>query len=243
MVVSKDFSPDSNWLLSALNPDDFSRLKTQAREVPLEVGTVLYEARRPIPYVYFLTSGLVSVVTSMEDGTTIEVMIVGREGIVGLSALHSSKVTVSTRAFMQISGVGFKVEADFMRKEFQQNARLRELLFGYFQFAFAQVSQCAACNRLHSLEERLARWLLMVQDREVSDQFKLTHEFLGQMLGTRRPSVSLAAAALQRQGLIRYHRGQIDILDRKRLEKVSCECYPLIKESWDVLSELAIGRS
>jgi CRP-like cAMP-binding protein len=243
MVVSKDFSPDSNWLLSALSRDDFSRLTAQAREVPLEVGSVLYEARQPIQYVYFLISGLVSVVTSMEDGTTIEVMIVGREGIIGLPALYSSKMTVSTRAFMQIAGVGLRIEADFMRKEFQQNSRLRDLLFGYFQFAFAQVSQCAACNRLHSLEERLARWMLMVQDRVISDQFKLTHEFLGQMLGTRRPSVSLAAAALQRAGLIRYHRGQIDVLDRKGLEKVSCECYPLIKESWDVLSGLASGRS
>jgi CRP-like cAMP-binding protein len=225
-----------------LSRDDFSRLKAQAREVPLELGSVLYEARQPIQYVYFLTSGLVSVVTSMEDGTTIEVMIVGREGIVGLAALDSSRRTVSTRAFMQISGVGLKVEADFMRKEFQQNARWRELLFGYFQFAFAQVSQCAACNRLHSLEERLARWLLMVQDREVSNKFKLTHEFLGQMLGTRRPSVSLAAAALQRAGLIRYHRGQIDVLDRKGLENVSCECYPLIRESWDVLCDLTSER-
>jgi CRP-like cAMP-binding protein len=221
-----------NRILSALDPEEYSRLMAGASEVPLEVGHVLYEANQPVSTIHFIESGIGSVVTTMADGTTIEVMVVGYEGIVGLAGLENESKP-ATRAFMQVAGHGIKVSSAVVRQEFSRAGKLQSLLLRYLQFTIAQISHTAACNRLHDLEERLARWLLMVHDRVRVDEFVLTHDFLSQMLGTRRSSVTLAAGTLQRAGLINYHRGRIQISNREGLESVACECYPNIKTSLD----------
>lgn len=225
--------PTSNRILSDLSDEDYHRLALNAQEVSLKVADSLYEPNEPISSVYFMNTGICSVVTTMAEGTSIEVMIVGHEGMVGLPALESDIATTSTRAFMQISGDAVKVNAAVVRQEFSRPGRLQSLLLRQLQFTVAQISQTAACNRLHELEERLSRWLLMVHDRVKTERFFLTHDFLAQMLGTRRSSVSLAAGALHRAGLIEYHRGQMHILDREGLEAAACECYPIVKASFD----------
>ena len=195
------------------------------------------EPKQPIQNVYFMLDGMASVVQTMTDGDSIEVLIIGREGMVGLPALESAVRTVPTLAFMQIAGEGIKVPSSVVRDEFKRGGSLQQQLLRYFQFGFVLISQNAACNRLHGLEERMARWLLMVQDRLNANSFQITHEFLAQMLGTRRSSVTLAAGVLQRAGLIRYHRGEMQILDRDELQNATCECYGNITESWDLFME------
>jgi CRP-like cAMP-binding protein len=225
----------SNRILSALPPEDYRRLTSEARRVTLQGGDSLYEADQPIHNVHFVLDGIGSVVTTMEEGTSVEVMIVGWEGMVGLHALEEPNATVPTAAFMQVPGSALEISAVAVRNEFHRGGKLQSLLLPYLQFALVQISQCAACNRLHDLEERLSRWLLMVNDRLRLNEFELTHEFLAQMLGTRRSSVTLAAGVLQRAGLLRYHRGRVQILNRKGLEDVACQCYPPLKRSWDYL--------
>lgn len=169
----------------------------------------------------------------MADGTSIEVMLVGREGMVGLPVLQGEDTTVNTRAFIQLEGNATKVKASVVREEFKRAGKFHSLLLRQMHFAITQTAQTAACNRMHDLEESLSRWLLMVHDRIQEDRFILTHEFLAQMLGTRRSSVTLAAGIFQRAGLIEYKRGHLHIQDRKGLEDVACECYPVIKTSFD----------
>jgi CRP-like cAMP-binding protein len=231
MAVPSDPRSVSNRILSALPTEEYRRLTERAEAIPLKVRHIFYEAGQLIPFVYFLNDGLGSVVTTMAEGTSIEVMVVGREGMVGLPALESGSATVSTDAFMQVAGDGIKISSAAVREEFSRGGHLQRLLLGYIQFSLVQISQSAACNRLHDLEERLARWLLMVSDRLQSNEFILTHEFLSQMLGTRRASVTLAAGTLQRAGLLDYRRGNIKLLDREGMENVTCECYPIVKEA------------
>jgi CRP-like cAMP-binding protein len=223
----------SNRILSALSDVDYRRITAKAEAVSLQVGVHLYEPDTPIPSMYFMNSGICSIVTNMDDGGSVEVMIVGREGIVGLPALESDSATTTTQAFMQIDGDGMKIDAAVIRQEFSFPGTLQFLLLRLMQFQMTQLSQTAACNRLHDLEERLSRWLLMVHDRVLADTFYLTHEFLAQMLGTRRSSVTLAAGVLQRAGLIDYKHGQIHISNRAALEGVACQCYPIVKTSFD----------
>jgi CRP-like cAMP-binding protein len=223
----------SNRILSALSDEDYLRITAEAQQVSLMLTAPLYEPHEPIPSIYFLNAGICSVITTMADGTSIEVMIVGREGIIGLPALESESATTSTRAFMQVAGSALKINAAVIRQEFSRPGKLQSLLLRQMQFTVAQISQTAACNRLHNLEERLSRWLLMVQDSLQADTFLLTHEFIAQMLGTRRSSVTLAAGMLQRAGLIEYRRGEIHIANRKGLESAACECYPIVKTSFD----------
>jgi CRP-like cAMP-binding protein len=225
----------SNRILSALPVEDYRRLTSEARHITLPGGGRLYEADQPIHNVHFILDGIGSVVTTMDEGTSIEIMIVGWEGMVGLHALQEPTATVPTSAFIQIPGSALEVSAVTVRNEFHRGGEFHSLLLPYMQFALVQISQCAACNRLHDLEERLSRWLLMVNDRLRVNEFELTHEFLAQMLGTRRSSVTLAAGVLQRAGLLTYHRGRVQIIDRKGLEDVACECYPTLKHSWDHL--------
>jgi len=223
----------SNRILSALPDKDYRRLTVRAQSVSLKVGDRLYEPDLPIPSIYFINSGICSIVTNMDDGGSIEVLIVGREGISGLPALESADATTVTQAFMQIAGDAIKIPATVIREEFSRPGTLQTLLLRQMQFTMAQISQTAACNRLHNLEERLSRWLLMVHDRVKINTFPLTHEFLAQMLGTRRSSVTLAAGVLQRAGLIEYKRGQIHIANRAELENATCQCYPVVKASFD----------
>jgi CRP-like cAMP-binding protein len=183
---------------------------------------------------------VVSLVTPLEDGAIVEVATVGNEGIVGVPLVLGGSLAV--RAISQVAGWVVRMDAATFLKEVERDGPLREIVNDYLQALFGQISQAAACNRLHSNEERLSRWLLMSHDRVGVDEFGITHEFLGQMLGSRRATVTLSAGILQAAGLIRYHRGQITIIDRPGLESVSCECYGVIKMELDSVVEKAHER-
>jgi CRP-like cAMP-binding protein len=224
-----------NGLLSALPPEDYRRLIAHGEEMSFDRDYVFYEADTPIRHVYFPLEGLVSIVTPLQEGETVEVLVVGREGMVGLGSLDSPDYTVPTRAVGQIAGRALKFNANVIREEFDRAGGLHNNLFHYIQFVMVQTGQNVACNRMHELEARLAKWLLMVRDRQNSNTFTLTHDFLAQMLGAQRASVTLAAGVLQRAGFINYYRGKIEIVAHEELEQVSCECYPAIRKSWDRL--------
>ena len=224
-----------NHLISALPPDEYRRLIHHAQEISFDRDYVFYEADQPIRHAYFPVEGLVSIVTPLQEGETVEVLVVGREGMIGLGSLDSPDYTVPTRAVGQIAGRALKFNADIIREEFDRTAELHKNLLHYIQYVMVQTGQNAACNRMHELEARLAKWLLLVRDRQNSNSFTLTHDFLAQMLGARRSSVTLAAGALQRANLINYHRGKIEILALEELQQVCCECYPAIRKSWDRL--------
>jgi CRP-like cAMP-binding protein len=212
-----------NALLASLSPDDFAQLCMELEHVRLQVHDVLYEPSEEIKYVYFPTSGCVSMVQVMQTGT-VEVGTVGFEGMVGMPLLlHGS--AAPTRALVQVEGDGYRIAAAaFLRIIALSDSTYRTLLRFALAF-FNQVAQSVACNRLHSLEERCARWLLITHDRVEGDEFRLTQEFLSFMLGVHRPAVTLAAGVLQKAGYIHYSRGRILITDRAGLESAACDCY------------------
>ncbi|HZS15518.1 MAG TPA: Crp/Fnr family transcriptional regulator [Candidatus Dormibacteraeota bacterium] len=199
--------------------------------VELAIKTVLFEPGQRIDAVHFPVDGVVSLVTALEDGAIVEVATVGNEGIVGVPLLPGGSLAV--RAISQVAGRALRMDAAAFLAELGRSGPLTELVRRYVQALFGQISQAAACNRLHSNEERLSRWLLMSHDRVGVDEFAITHEFLGQMLGSRRATVTLSAGILQAAGLIRYHRGLVTVVDRSGLEAVSCECYGVIKDELD----------
>jgi CRP-like cAMP-binding protein len=217
-----------NRTLDALPPEERSRIVGQMTRVPLPIKRVLFEPGAAVNHVHFPVRGVVSLVTPLEDGNIVEVATVGNEGIVGVP-LHDGG-SFSVRAISLVAGLSLRMEARAFLAEMARTPLFRQLVQSYVQALFGQIAQAAACNRLHSNEERLSRWLLMSHDRVGSDVFDITHEFLGQMLGCRRATVSLSAGVLQAAGLIRYHRGRVTILDRSRLEQLSCECYRVIHE-------------
>jgi CRP-like cAMP-binding protein len=217
-----------NHVLDALPGATRERIVAQLTPMALEIKHVLFEPGEVITDAYFPLGGVISLVTPLEDGNIVEVATVGNEGIVGVPLRAGGSLAV--RAISQVAGTVLRMDtADFL-VEVASNELLRELVQNYTQALFGQISQAAACNRLHSNEERLGRWLLMSHDRVGVDEFLITHEFLGQMLGSRRATVTLSAGVLQAAGLIRYHRGRVAILDRAGLEEVSCECYGVIRE-------------
>jgi CRP-like cAMP-binding protein len=224
-----------NRLLGALPKGAYERLLPDLRTVSLGLKEVLYEPDEPITYVYFPNNGVISLVTVMEDGATVEVGTVGNEGMAGLPVFLGADSSPG-KAFSQIPGESARMRADALRRHVERGGPLVSLLHRYTQALMAEMAQSIACNRLHSLEERCARWLLMTQDRVGSDRFALTQQFLAQMLGARRPSVTVAAGMLQRAELIGYSRGKIAVLDRKGLEAVSCECYRVVRREFDRLA-------
>jgi CRP-like cAMP-binding protein len=228
------FPSPQNQLLSALPQEEFERLWPNLECVSLAFQQVLYEANQAIEYVYFPNNGIVSLVTITEDGGTVEAATVGNEGMVGISILLGvDKIPV--QAISQMAGDALRMRTEVFKREITPTSSLYGLLLRYTQALISQLSQTVACNRLHSVEERCCRWLLLCQDRVRSDQFALTQETLAQMLGVRRASVSVVAAILQKAGLIRYSRGKITILDRNGLEAASCECYRVVKAEFDRL--------
>lgn len=230
-----------NQLLSALPREEYERLQPHLEFVSLEFKQVLYEPHQPIDYVYFPNNGIISLVTITEDGGTVEAATVGNEGMVGIAALLGAEHT-STQSICQVAGNALRLRTDIFQREVTPNTQLYTLLLRYTQALISQLSQTVACNRLHSVEERCCRWLLLCQDRVQSNQVALTQELLAQMLGVRRASVSVVAAILQKAGLIRYSRGKITILDREGLEAASCECYRAVKAEFDrLLGHLEIG--
>jgi len=229
-----------NRILDALPEGERDRLIDCMDLIRLPIKTVLFEPGAPIDAVYFPVSGVISLVTALEDGSIVEVATVGNEGIVGVP--HVARGSLAVRAISQVAGSSLRMDASTFLAEWERPGPLRDLVQNYLQALFGQVSQAAACNRLHSNEERLSRWLLMSHDRVGVDEFLITHEFLGQMLGSRRATVTLSAGLLQAAGLIKYHRGNVTIIDREGLESVSCECYQVIKHELDQVVDRARAR-
>jgi CRP-like cAMP-binding protein len=226
-----------NRILTALPPSDRNDLFNVVRSVSLPVKTVLFEPGTPIEALYFPVGGVISLVTPLHDGAIVEVATIGNEGIVGVPLVPLSGLAV--RAISQVAGHSLRMEATAFVSMVERSGAFQSLVDKYTQALFGQISQAAACNRLHSSEERLSRWLLMSHDRVGSDQFMITQEVLGQMLGARRSTVSVSAGILQRAGLIRYVRGHVTIVDRAGLEAVSCECYSVIRSELERVVEPA----
>lgn len=223
--------PRSNRILEALPAEDRDRLIRGMVLVALPIKTVLFEPGEPIRAVHFPIDGVISLVTPLDDGAIVEVATVGNEGIVGVPLFSGGSLAV--RAISQVSGSSLRMDAAAFLAEVDRPGAFSDLVHQYLSALFGQISQAAACNRLHTNEERLSRWLLMSHDRVGVDDFAITHEFLGQMLSSRRATVTLSAGILQAAGLIRYRRGHVSILDREGLESVACECYGSIKRELD----------
>src|SRR2546421_3604266 len=231
MLQMKTETPDplANRILASLSQTDFSRVSSLLKNVSYEQGFVLQEPGDEVEHIYFPYVGMISLLAVLKDGNAIETATVGREGVVGAMAglgLH----TALARAVVQVPMAGAQIAAPMFRKAAQQSSELRNLIVKYNQVLLAQVQTTAACNALHHVEARLSRWILQTRDRTDTDRIPLTQEFLSEMLGVRRTSVSEVAHKLQAAGLIRYSRGVIEIVDRPALEQRACECYAGIRE-------------
>jgi CRP-like cAMP-binding protein len=222
--------PTLNRIIAALPRGELERVMAELEPFALPVNTVLYEAGETIEYVYFPTSGCVSMVNVMEEGA-VEVGTIGFEGFTGLPLLLDDD-QMPSRAFVQLAGQSHRMDAATFRKSVENNPMLARLLARNSLALFNQVAQSVACNRLHTLESRCARWLLMTHDRMLQQPFLLTQEFLSYMLGVHRPAVTIAAGVLQRAGLIHYTRGMITVVDRAGLEGVACECYAITQSNY-----------
>ncbi len=223
-----------NRLISSLPSDVQDRLRPELLPVSFQLGEVIYEPGGRPEYVYFPAGAVVSLLYTMANGVTAEVGLTGNDGIVGI-ALFLGGDTTPNRAIVQIAGDAFKMRAKVLQDEFARGGPVQQLLLRYTQALITQISQTAVCNRLHPVEKRLCRWLLLSHDLVQSDQLAMTQEFISNMLGGRRESVTVAAARLQDAGLIRYSRGNITILDRKGLEAAVCECYRIVRNEFDRL--------
>jgi CRP-like cAMP-binding protein len=233
-VLSANGSPTANQILNQLTPEEYERLSPHLEPVTLSLGDVLHYPQDPVSHVYFPNSGTVSVIVTFANGGGIEVGLVGNEGVFGINVVLGS-VTTPHEAIVQLSGDGVRVSSDTLQREFKRGGQLQDLLLRYTQAFIVQIAQTAACNKVHPLDGRLTRWLLMTCDRATGRELELTHEFIAVMLGTRRAGVSEAAGRLQDAGLIRYRRGRVTILDRRGLEAATCECYPMVKQEFDRL--------
>ena len=232
MALADD--PRQNSLLAALPDAEWARWQTQLEPVDLPLGKVLYESGSKLTHVYFPTTAIVSLLYVMEDGASAEIAVVGHEGIVGISLFMGGETTPS-RALVQSAGKGFRLKAKLMLQEFNRAGPALHLLLRYTQALITQMAQTAVCNRHHSLDQQLCRWLLLSLDRLHSSELVMTQELIANMLGVRREGVTEAAGHLQRAGLIRYQRGRISVLDRDGLERRSCECYGVVKREYDRL--------
>jgi CRP-like cAMP-binding protein len=223
-----------NRLLNLLPSSEYDRLKAHLQKVELKQAQVLYEARSTIEQVFFPLNSVLSAVAVMRSGDAIEVATVGNEGVSGLPAL-SVVATSPNRVFTQIAGDALQADAAIFNRESKQLPKLAETMTSYQQAFLFQVSQSVACNGLHAISPRCCRWLLMTHDRVEGDDLTLTHEFLSYMLGCRRSGVTEVLQSLQEQGLIRYGKGNITVVDRERLEKSTCECYQDIRDEYNRL--------
>ena len=220
-----------NYVLNSLPDEDYKRLHPHLEQCELERGHSVYQPNRPIKYVYFPDGAMISVVTNTSDGQSIEAGVIGWEGMAGVEVLLGVDATTN-ESMVQIADGALRIKTEEIRKEFAKGGALNRVSLRYVHALMLQISQTALCNRLHSLEQRLSRWLLMCRDRTETDEIRLTQEFLAIMLGVNRPSVTIAATTLQSAGYIEYSRGRITILDGKKLEKFTCECYQAVKKIW-----------
>jgi CRP-like cAMP-binding protein len=230
--------PTKNLLLAALPAIDYERLGPHLESVALPLGWSLYESGDRQAHVFFPTEGIVSLLYVMENGASAEIAVTGNEGLIGISLFMGGGSTPS-RAIVQSAGHAYRLGAHILRREFARGGHLQHLLLRYTQALITQMTQTAVCNRHHTLEQQLCRWLLLSLDRLSSNEILMTQELIANMLGVRREGVTEAAGRLQAAGLIRYHRGQITVLDRPRLEQRVCECYAVVKQECDRL--LAYG--
>ncbi|HEV8438766.1 MAG TPA: Crp/Fnr family transcriptional regulator [Methylomirabilota bacterium] len=222
----------SNRILAGLSRKEYARIALDLKLTTLKPGEVLYEPGGTMNWAYFLETAIVSILSEAEDGSTIEVSLVGREGIIGTPIFLRSHL-LPYRIVVQRPGTAWKMKADALRKEFDLCGPLHKLLLYYLHTLNVQLSQSSACNRFHTTRQRLCRWLLTSQDLAGSNELRSTQEFLSQMLGVNRGSANQAASSLQRTGLIQYRRGRISILNRSGLETAACECYRIIRSEFD----------
>jgi len=226
--------PKQNYLLAALPEADYERLLPDLELVPLPLGWAVYEAGGPQGYVYFPTTSIVSLLYVMEDGASAEIAVTGNDGLIGIALFMGGESTPS-RAVVQSAGYGYRLKAAVLKKEFKEGGQLQYLALRYTQALITQMAQTAVCNRHHSVEQQLCRWLLLSLDRLSSNELTMTQELIANMLGVRREGVTEAAGHLQAAGLINYSRGHITVLDRPKLEKRVCECYAVGKKEMDRL--------
>lgn len=225
----------ANRLLAALPREEHARLVPRLQRVRLHKGQVICEAGDRLRFVYFVNSGVLSLLSTTRNGETIEVAMVGSEGVTGIPVILGIN-RMPYGVMVRVQGDAMRMRAEVFRDEFARGGRFQRLLLGYTHTLFIQVAQSTVCNRFHPFEQRLARWLLLTRDEVKSNTFKLTQEFISQMLGTQRTLVTMAASALQDAGLIRYHYGQIKILDSPGLEAAACECYGIVKQEIEQIS-------
>ncbi len=226
--------PTSNLLLAALPAADYQRLLPHLEPVPLPLGWAVYESGDRLAHVYFPTEGIVSLLYVMESGASAEIAVTGNEGLIGISLFMGGESTPS-HAIVQSAGQAYRLEAEILMREFERGGDLQHLLLRYTQVLITQMAQTAVCNRHHTVEQQLCRWLLLSLDRLPSNALRMTQELIANMLGVRREGVTEAARRLQDEGLIRYRRGQITVLDRPMLEQRVCECYAVVKRETDRL--------
>jgi CRP-like cAMP-binding protein len=226
--------PVENRLLALLPADEYERLRPNLRQVSFSLGEVVYEFGAQLDYVFFPTTSIVSLLYTMENGASAEMGLTGNDGVVGI-ALFMGGGTMPNRAVVQSAGGALKMKAKVMQDEFARGGRFQQLLLRYTQALITQISQTAVCNRLHSVEQQLCRWLLLSHDRLKTNELVMTQELIADMLGVRREGVTVAAGRLQDAGAISYVRGRIQILDRQELEATACECYRVVKDEFDRL--------
>jgi CRP-like cAMP-binding protein len=232
--LASPHSPTQNYLLAALPPEEFARIASRLELVEMPLGQVLYESGGRLQHVYFPTTSIVSLLYVMENGSSAEIAVVGNEGILGISLFMGGETTPS-RAMVQSAGQGYRLKSQLLKQEFGRGGAVMQLLLRYTQALITQMAQTAVCNRHHSVEQQLCRWLLFRLDRLSTFELTITQELIANMLGVRREGVTEAAGKLQRDGLIRYSRGRITVLDRDRLEREVCECYAVVKKEFDRL--------
>ena len=226
--------PEQNHLLAALQPDVQGRLFPFLELVPLPLRALLYESRHPMRHVYFPTDSIVSMQYTMENGASTAISVVGNEGLLGITLFMGGESTPN-RSLVQSAGYAYRLPRPRLKAEFNRHGQLLLLMLRYTQALITQISQTAVCNRHHSIDQQLCRWLLLSMDRLSHNHLTMTQEFIGNMLGVRRESVTEAALKLQQLGVISYSRGLIKVLDRPKLETLSCECYSVVKKETDLL--------
>ena len=233
-VAAQPQAPNQNRLLAALPSDEYQRLLPTLQPVSFSLGEVVYEFGGHLDYVYFPTTSIVSLLYTMENGSSAEMGLTGNDGVVGI-ALFMGGGTMPNRAVVQSAGEAIRMKAKTLQEEFALGGKFQYLLLRYTQALITQISQTAVCNRLHAVEQQLCRWLLLSHDRVKADELIMTQELIADMLGVRREGVTVAAGRLQDLGAISYVRGHIRILDRPKLEETVCECYRVVKDEFDRL--------
>jgi len=227
----------ANELLAALPADVLERLSPALEAVVLGLKQVLHRPGEPIEYVYFPGGGFISELTVLESGAMVEISTVGREGMVGIFASDGQESAPSLTMVQAATDVCYRLRAERFREEMDRRSAFHQLMMRYMHVHVGLIMQSTACNAMHTVEQRLARWLLMAHDRVGTDKFPLTQEFVAMMLGVSRPSVTIVAGTLQKAGLITYHRGHLEIVDREKLEAASCECYRAVRDLFSSMRE------